>query len=154
MHEWSGREFSLLIAERKARVLQLESLAAPDVIIDNTPSYVQPQPSKDGDTLHGVPVAAGIAQGNACVVHTPEQGVNMQSGNVLIAPSTDPAWTPLFLNAAALVMETGGYLSHGSIVAREYGIPAVVNIAGVFKSLNNGEQLTVNGNRGTVEKTL
>lgn len=62
-------------------------------------------------------------------------GTGLQAGDVLVAPSTDPAWTPLFLKASALVMETGGYLSHGAIVAREFGIPAVVNLPGIRAQL-------------------
>ncbi|MBU9577112.1 pyruvate, water dikinase [Ralstonia mannitolilytica] len=74
----------------------------------------------------------------------------MQAGDVLVAPSTDPAWTPLFLKASALVMETGGYLSHGAIVAREFGIPAVVNLPGIRAQLKNGDALRVDGNAGVV----
>ncbi len=150
--EWKGLELKLLIAERKIRVQRLTDLPTPDVIIDNVPSYVQTPAKKDNSTLHGIAVAAGVAQGNACIAQTPEQGVAMPSGAVLIAPSTDPAWTPLFLNASALVMETGGYLSHGSIVAREYGIPAVVNVPGLFNVINNGDSLKVNGDAGTITR--
>ena len=71
-------------------------------------------------------------------------------GEILVAPSTDPAWTPLFLRAAALVTESSGYLSHGAIVAREYGLPAVVNVPGVMKLIKDGELLEVNGDDGTV----
>ena len=67
-----------------------------------------------------------------------------------MAPSTDPGWTPLFLRASGLVMEVGGYLSHGAIVAREYGIPAVVNVPGVVTLLRDGEVLTVDGGTGRV----
>ena len=74
----------------------------------------------------------------------------MQAGDVLVAPSTDPGWTPLFLRAKAVVMEVGGYISHGAIVAREYGIPAVVNVGEVMKTLHDGEQLTVDGDEGKV----
>jgi pyruvate,water dikinase len=69
---------------------------------------------------------------------------------VLVAPTTDPGWTPLFLRASALVLEVGGYLSHGAIVAREYGIPAVVNIPGVLGAVREGQRLTVDGDAGRV----
>ena len=74
----------------------------------------------------------------------------MGHGEILVTPSTDPGWTPLFLRAGALVMETGGYLSHGAIVAREFGIPAVVNIPGVLDRVHDGDKLLVDGNRGIV----
>jgi pyruvate,water dikinase len=76
----------------------------------------------------------------------------LQAGDVLVAPSTDPAWTPLFLKVGALVMETGGYLSHGAIVAREFGIPAVVNVPGIRAVLEEGETICVNGDAGTVTR--
>jgi pyruvate,water dikinase len=74
----------------------------------------------------------------------------LQNGEVLVAPSTDPGWTPLFLRASAVVMETGGYLSHGAIVAREYGIPAVVNIPGLLDRVRDGQHLLVDGDAGKV----
>lgn len=72
------------------------------------------------------------------------------AGDVLIAPSTDPGWTPLFTRAAAIVMEVGGYQSHGAMVAREFGIPAVVNVEGALTLVEEGEVLTVDGDTGTV----
>ena len=69
---------------------------------------------------------------------------------MLVCPSTDPAWVPLFVNAKALVMETGGVLSHGAIVAREFGLPAVAGIAGVQRMLKTGQRLRVDGGRGVV----
>ncbi|WP_064576360.1 PEP/pyruvate-binding domain-containing protein [Cupriavidus gilardii] len=100
----------------------------------------------------GTPVGAGQARGPACVARSPQQATAMANGDILVAPSTDPAWTPLFLRAGGLVMETGGYLSHGAIVAREFGIPAVVNLPGILSQLADGDMLAVDGNRGTVQR--
>src|SRR5262249_7586429 len=100
--------------------------------------------------LVGVGVAAGRASGLARVIQHPREGHRLENGEVLVAPSTDPGWTPLFLRASAIVMETGGYLSHGAIVAREYGIPAVVNIPGLLDCINDGQRLHVDGDAGTV----
>ena len=69
---------------------------------------------------------------------------------VLVCPSTDPAWVPLFVNAKALVMETGGVLSHGAIVAREFGLPAVAGLPGVLERLQTGQRVRVDGINGTV----
>ena len=69
---------------------------------------------------------------------------------MLVAPGTDPAWTPLFLSAGALVMEIGGIMSHGSVVAREYGIPAVVGVAGATQQLQSGQRVRVDGENGLV----
>jgi phosphoenolpyruvate synthase/pyruvate phosphate dikinase len=74
-------------------------------------------------------------------------------GETLVAPSTDPGWTPLFLRASAVVMETGGYLSHGAIVAREYGLPAVVNIPGILSQIQDGEIRTVDDDAAMVRRT-
>ncbi|MFZ2853594.1 MAG: PEP-utilizing enzyme, partial [Rhodocyclaceae bacterium] len=95
---------------------------------------------------------AGVAAGPARIIQRPEDGARLAAGDILVAPSTDPAWTPLFLRAGGLVMETGGYLSHGAIVAREFGIPAVVNLPGILAALADGEPLAVDGGRGTVRR--
>jgi pyruvate,water dikinase len=106
----------------------------------------------NGDCFTGVPVGTGCATGIARILHSPEQGVRLGQNEILVAPSTDPAWTPLFLKAGGLVMETGGYLSHGAIVAREFGIPAVVNLPGILQQLRDGEPIEVDGGRGTVRR--
>jgi rifampicin phosphotransferase len=100
----------------------------------------------------GLGVAPGQARGECRIIRHPLESGSLKKGEILIAPSTDPGWTPLCLRAGGIVMETGGYLSHGAIVAREYGIPAVVNIPGLLKYIRNGEQLLVDGDRGMVEK--
>jgi pyruvate,water dikinase len=77
-------------------------------------------------------------------------GARLEPGEVLVAPSTDPGWTPLFLTAGALVMEMGGMMSHGAVVAREYGIPAVVGVPDATARIGTGEHVTVDGSAGTV----
>jgi pyruvate,water dikinase len=74
----------------------------------------------------------------------------LEPGEILVAPSTDPGWTPLFLTAGALVMEMGGAMSHGAVVAREYGIPAVVGVPHATERIQTGQWLTVDGAAGTV----
>lgn len=103
-------------------------------------------------TWRGTPAAGGMARGAAFVARTPSEGLAMPAGGILIAPSTDPAWTPLFLRAGALVMEAGGYLSHGAIVAREFGIPAVVNVQGILQQVATGDLLEVDAASGTVRR--
>ena len=95
-------------------------------------------------------MASGQARGPARLIRHPDEGARLQVGDVLVAPSTDPGWTPLFLRASAVVMEVGGYLSHGAIVAREYGLPAVVNIPGALGAIKDGQMLEVNGDVGEV----
>jgi pyruvate,water dikinase len=101
-------------------------------------------------TIQGVPLSAGVAEGPALVLQEPATGEPLAEPYVLVCPSTDPAWVPLFVNAKALVMETGGVLSHGAIVAREFGLPAVAGMPGICQRLQTGQKLTVDGTNGTV----
>jgi pyruvate,water dikinase len=77
-------------------------------------------------------------------------GAHLEPGEILVAPSTDPGWTPLFLTAGGLVMEMGGPNSHGAVVAREYGIPAVVGVPGATTQIETGQLVTVDGAAGVV----
>jgi pyruvate,water dikinase len=107
-----------------------------------------PQPAA-GDRLTGTPASAGTAAGKVRVIMDPV-GAHLEPGEILVAPSTDPGWTPLFMTAGALVMEMGGVISHGAVVAREYGIPAVVGVADATTRLRDGQSITVDGAAGTV----
>ena len=108
----------------------------------------QPPPAA-GAALRGSPASAGQATGRARVVLDP-LGARLEPGDILVAPSTDPGWTPLFLTAGGLVMEMGGAMSHGAVVAREYGIPAVVGLAGATERIPDGATILVDGTAGTV----
>jgi pyruvate,water dikinase len=101
--------------------------------------------------IRGTPASPGIARGIARVILSPI-GARLEPGEVLVAPSTDPGWTPLFLTAGALVMEMGGMMSHGAVVAREYGIPAVVGVPDATGRIATGEHVMVDGSAGTVAK--
>src|SRR5262249_7399116 len=98
----------------------------------------------------GVAASSGRVTGIARVLRGPGGGARLKRGEGLVAPSTDPGWTPLFLRAGAIVMETGGYISHGAIVAREYGLPAVVNMPGILQHISDGDRLVVDGDLGEV----
>ena len=100
-------------------------------------------------TLTGTPASAGVVTAQAHVVLDPAKA-RLMPGEILVAPSTDPGWTPLFLTAGGLVMEMGGPNSHGAVVAREYGIPAVVGVADATSRLRTGELVTVDGAAGLV----
>lgn len=104
----------------------------------------------DGVLWRGVATGTGVVRGRARVLRHPSEGGRLAPGEVLVAPSTDPGWTPLFLKAGGLVVETGGYLSHGAIVAREFALPAVVNLPGIVDALADGDEVEVNGLSGTV----
>ncbi len=108
----------------------------------------QPQEDSEG-VLHGQPASAGQARGPARVIHSPAQFSRLQPGDVLVCPYTDPTWTPLFALASAVVADSGGPLSHAAIVAREYGIPAVLGTSSATR-LPDGASLFVDGTRGIV----
>lgn len=103
-----------------------------------------------GDVLKGLGASPGLASGVARVLHGPEDFDAMQPGDILVAAITTPAWTPLFAIAKAIVTDVGGPLSHGSIVAREYGIPAVLGTGVATRAIRSGQAITVDGNAGTV----
>ena len=103
-----------------------------------------------GNTIKGVAASPGSVTAPACVITSPQDFSKMNDGEVLVAPLTTPAWTPLFARAAAVVTDIGGPLSHGSIVAREYGIPAVLGTGIATKRISEGQVVTVDGSAGTV----
>jgi pyruvate,water dikinase len=96
-----------------------------------------------------MPVSPGVVRGPVKILHTPHEK-RVEKGDVLVAYTTDPGWTPLFVNAAAIVLEVGGTLQHGAVVAREYGKPCVVGIDQVVATLREGSLVEVDGTMGTV----
>ncbi len=108
------------------------------------------EPDAGGATIQGTPGAPGVAAGPARVARTLAEADTLQPGEVLVAPMTTPAWTPLFATAAAVVAGSGGALSHTAIVAREYGIPCVAGARTAPLRIRTGQWLIVDGSRGTV----
>lgn len=151
---WDGNGARELTMDRIARRESWLAEVAPDLIIEQPDGRVTTAaerfPALDGDCSIGLGVSPGRVQGVARIVRDAGDSGRLQPGEILIAPSTDPGWTPLLQRAAAIVVETGGFLSHGSIVAREFGIPAVTNIPGILGALQDGERIEVNGSNGRV----
>lgn len=104
----------------------------------------------DGDTLRGIAVSPGRVTGVARVILDPRHDATIEPGEILVAPVTDAGWTPLFVAAAGIVVDIGGTLSHGSTVAREYGLPAVVNVKYGTRMIRTGQTITVDGTAGVV----
>jgi pyruvate,water dikinase len=123
--------------------------AIPRVLTSTGETFYTAPTATTGEALSGTAVSPGVCEGLVRVVFDPGEAM-LQPGEVLVAPGTDPAWTPLFLSAGALVMEIGGTMSHGSVVAREYGIPAVVGVAGATQQLRTGQRVRVDGENGLV----
>lgn len=150
---WDGRGARELCEDRRNRQNTWRREEIGDVISgeEGTPVPLSlPEPHSATWLWRGIAVSPGQVTAIARVIRSPEEGSEFGEGEILVAPNTHPGWTPLFLRASAVVMETGGYLSHGAIVAREYGLPAVVNLPGLLRQVRNGERLTVDGNAGTV----
>lgn len=135
---------------RKRREIAL-SLPVPQVIFsDDLDAVGRVEEVDAAASMQGVPLSAGVAEGSAWVLHEVEDGLPPSDDYILVCPTTDPAWVPLFVNARGLVMETGGVLSHGAIVAREFGLPAVAGISDVHRRLKTGQRLRVDGGTGKV----
>lgn len=141
------------IHDRKVERQACQRLDMPEIIdsTDLDTLGLEPDYGDDENILTATAVAPGIGIGIVHIVFDPSEAGDMPDDAVLVCPSTDPAWTPLFMRAKALVVERGGVLSHGAIVARNLGIPAVV-CAGATKRLNPGERIRVDGQKGTIRK--
>ena len=137
---------------RRIAFLQ-DAKRTPPRLMTSQGEIIRPKFSIEGapdGALIGSPVSAGIFEGTARVVLDPTTET-LEPGSILVAPFTDPGWTPLFVNAGALVTEVGGLMTHGSVVAREYGIPAVVGVIEATKLIKTGDRIRINGHSGHVE---
>ena len=150
-------DFSQKIAERKA-IWKAARRAVPPLALPQIKLFGLDLMSLKSSGLRkqkenivkGVAASPGVVSNTACVIQGPEDFSRMIAGGVLVAPLTTPAWTPLFARAGGIVTDVGGPLSHGSIVAREYGIPAVLGTGNATKVIDNGQWVTVDGSKGVV----
>jgi len=124
---------------------------SPRWVLDDRGAEYTEEPASTGDALTGIPGSPGVAEGEVFVVTGVEDFPRFPRGAVLVARTTNPAWTPLFHSAAAIVTESGGPLSHGAVTAREMRIPAVMSVRGAM-ALTNGERVRVDGGRGVVKR--
>lgn len=131
---------------RKREMIQLQDVDPPSVIYGEVAPPLAPRKEEE---LRGTPTSGGYYKGRARVVRSPGEFSRVEQGDVLVIPYSDVAWTPLFAKAGAVVAESGGMLSHTSIIAREYGIPAVVSVAGAT-GIPDGAEVTVDGYTGVV----
>lgn len=147
-----GTDHKVLIAERKEAYESYEKMTSPRVMTSEG-TFVKGAYDRGQlpDNAHlGSPVSSGVVEGIAKVVADPKTAV-IYKDEILIAPFTDPGWTPLFINAKGLVMEVGGMMTHGAVVAREYGIPAVVGVENAMEIIKTGDRIRIDGDRGYVE---
>ena len=149
----AGADLRGRVAGRRARYEQNLKITPPAVIVGrfDPRAFVPDAVDRGTKRFHGLGVSAGTATGRARVILRSDAKERVQPGEILVAPFTDPGWTPYFVAAAGIVMDLGGMLSHGSIVAREYGIPAVVNVGPATQIIRTGQWLEVDADRGVVK---
>jgi pyruvate,water dikinase len=148
----TGRVDRDLIARRRAEFEAWARLTPPRVITSDgevlAGSYENPL--VPAGALAGIPASAGVAQGRARIVQDLTDA-DLEEGDILVTTFTDPSWTPIFLSVKAVVTEVGGAMTHGAVVAREYGLPAVVGVDGAVRLIRDGQRIRVNGTDGYVE---
>ncbi|UCG47694.1 MAG: hypothetical protein JSU94_19690 [Phycisphaerales bacterium] len=147
-----GFDVTATIAARRAEYNHWKSITPPGTIVGRfDPDKAPHEPvDADAEVLTGLAVSPGVVTGKARVILRADTNEQIASGEILVAPFTDPGWTPYFVPAAAIVMDQGSILSHGSIIAREYGIPGVVNVGTATKIIRTGQTIRVDGDRGLV----
>ncbi len=147
-----GLDRRALVAERRRfHLRELRRKSVPGALLTDGTDVVAtlPPPPVEAGGLAGAPASPGRAEGRARVVVDP-MGARVEPGEILVAPTTDPGWTPLFMTAAGLVSDTGSPIAHGPTVAREYGIPAVTCVRNATEAIHTGDLLRIDGTEGTV----
>ena len=141
----------IVIQNKEIYGRELSRTTIPRIVLNTGETYYSARKIDPScKVLQGMPLSAGIYEGRVRIVIDPDTS-ELKEGEILVTESTSPTWTPLFVTAKGLIMEYGGPISHGGIVAREYGIPAVVGISLATEVLTDGQMVRINGETGTVE---
>ena len=147
----SRTDLAPLVRARRAEYMRDQARPDPPATFIGTPPSVQLPPA-GGDVMKGTGASSGVVEGSARVLLSAAQMSELQPGEILVVHTTDVGWTPLFCIAAGVVTELGGPLSHAAVVARELGVPSVVNVDGVTRALKTGDRVRLDGDRGIVER--
>jgi pyruvate,water dikinase len=141
-----------IISKRKDEYKLYEKLTPPRVITSDGEIIAGEYKRENlpAEAIVGLAVSSGVIEGRACVILNMEDAA-IEDGDILVTSFTDPSWTPLFVSIKGLVTEVGGLMTHGAVIAREYGLPAVVNVENATKLINDGQRIRVNGTEGYVE---
>ncbi len=147
-----GRADRGLIERRREEYRRYEKLTPPRLIFSDGEVPAGEYGVKDipEGALAGLAVSAGVVEGRARVIEKLEEAA-VEPGDILVTAFTDPSWTPLFVNIAGVVTEVGGMMSHGAVITREYGLPAVVGVENATRIIKEGQRIRVNGSAGYVE---
>ncbi|MGW7313878.1 rifamycin-inactivating phosphotransferase [Streptomyces sp. NPDC054865] len=148
----SQRVDDLLIQRRKEAFRSYHALTPPRVLTSDGEALTGAYRRDDAPAgaLIGVPVSAGTIEGRARVILDMAEA-DLEAGDILVTTFTDPSWSPLFVGIAGLVTEVGGLMTHGAVIAREYGLPAVVGVEGATRRIRDGQRIRVHGTDGYVE---
>lgn len=145
-------DWDLIIAQRRASLERYQKLTPPLIVTSDgeIPAVQYQNDDAPEGALLGTPVSPGVVEGVVHVIRDPQRET-LTSDEILVTEFTDPGWTPLFINASGLILEVGGALTHGAVIAREYGIPAIVGVRDAMTKLQTGQRVRVDGNRGIIE---
>jgi len=145
--DWRG----LIASRRQAYQREFSRRQIPRLLLSDGRAFYEgmSEPLDAANTINGSPVSPGSVEGKVRVVLDPRKA-GLLPGEILVCPGTDPSWTPLFLSASGLVMEVGGMMTHGAVVAREYGIPAIVGVNLATTRLQTGQTIRMNGSTGKI----
>ena len=147
-HAFSSDWHEVVASRKGARAVEARRGQVPRILVSDGRTFYEGL-AADGEPM-GMGVSPGVAEGPVRVVRDP-RSEQLRPGEILVCAGTDPAWTPLFLTAAGLVTEVGGLMTHGSVVAREYGIPAVVGVHEATTRLTDGQRIRIDGTSGAIE---
>ena len=140
----------LIASRRRAAELEKHRRQIPRLLLSDGRAFYEGIQAAEGSTaIAGSPVSPGSVEGSVRVVLNPHHA-DLQPGEIMVCPGTDPSWTPLFLTASGLIMEVGGMMTHGAVVAREYGIPAVVGVDRATERLSTGMRIRLDGSSGQI----
>jgi rifampicin phosphotransferase len=141
-----------LIRHRKDEFTSYQALTPPRVLTSEGEAVAGAYRRDDvpAGALVGLPVSAGTIEGRARIIHDMAEA-DLEAGDILVTPHTDPAWSPLFVAIAGLVTEVGGLMTHGAVIAREYGVPAVVGVENATRLIRDGQRIRMHGTDGYVE---
>jgi len=147
-----GRDWKAVAAARRAERERNAQMEAPDMIVGTGPAAPRSEAGGSPGALTGLPISPGCVEGPARLVRSPDDRARVRPGDILIVPVIDPGMAPLFGLAAGVVAEMGGTLSHGAIIVREYGLPALANVPGAMRRLTDGERVLLDASRGEIRR--
>lgn len=141
----------LVLQHQDAYQQELKRISVPRVVTSTGETIFSPDERENNNEFEGIPVSPGIMEGEVKILIHPEESNKLNKGDILITKATNPSWTPLFLKIGGLITEMGGPISHGSVIAREYGIPAIAGVNEATSRFKDGQLIRLNGETGKVE---